>query len=771
MAYCRYCGAQVSDDAAYCPACGSFLGKEDTNKTQSANSTQTTSTGIHNIEGYYDLTKHILLLLLTFGIWWIIWIYRMTGYLNNVTNDPKRNPTIETLLCLFIPFYQIYWTYNSAQRVDKLAKDNGVDSDITMLSLILAIFVAIVPPIIIQEKLNSIITATGGKATSGNASADVNKSQETVGVVTPVKTVYEEPKNNTVAQSEIATKKVSVAPKAVGTPKPVATQKSVKVKNASTKSWKDKLKEVHPIAIIASVLFVFIIIYELYQASSYGSPSTYTFISWIGYGILIYSLFANRRDKLIPIGFTVLAISELINTINGISYRIPIYSILNLIAYLLAAFFSATEFTSLFKKQKGKLNKIWYIPPIALAISGVVNSYWLVYILLPFADESPWFSFFSIQSYIWIVPLIIAVFLIFFWIYFPNVKLKNEESKDASVKEPEPDKKSLVKTEKKAEQIKKEKAEKEPEQVKEEKSEKEPEKKKQDRNKIIIAVAAVAVIAILAAILIPNANKNDSGSAVTTTTVAVQEDLTITVDGICVDDSYRDSDNSSLRAVYLFYTLSPEDSNLKADSKYTYLTFDGTNTYEANGHSPSLCQYVKNYYYSDYIKDVYVGDTQKVVATFYVPEGDLVSGKTITLKDDSIPDIEKIELTTDDIKHYDSDEAVAEAMDPEGHKEEAYLRTEASEDIKQKAWDEMVGYYWTGYVNGTTYELEFVSNSRYELRATINGYTITANGSYVITNGYIKNTVDGTGAVNWVPYEFTDNDITVDVVSGYDVRS
>lgn len=110
---------------------------------------------------YYNLGMHVVLLLLTFGVWYLIWIYRMTGYLNRVEDEQPRNSTNQLLLCIFVPFYTVYWVYQSAQRIDKLAAAKGVASDLSMLCLILAIFVGVVPPILMQDKINAIVTADG----------------------------------------------------------------------------------------------------------------------------------------------------------------------------------------------------------------------------------------------------------------------------------------------------------------------------------------------------------------------------------------------------------------------------------------------------------------------------------------------------------------------------------------------------------------------------------------------------------------------------------
>ena len=69
---------------------------------------------------------------------------------------------------MFVPFYSIYWTYQSAQRIDKLAKQKGRASDISTLCLVLAILLPIVPPILMQAKINEIV---GGPDESASAPA------------------------------------------------------------------------------------------------------------------------------------------------------------------------------------------------------------------------------------------------------------------------------------------------------------------------------------------------------------------------------------------------------------------------------------------------------------------------------------------------------------------------------------------------------------------------------------------------------------------------
>lgn len=115
-----------------------------------------TSAPANNSDGQIDLIVHILLLLCTCGIWQYIWIFKTTKYLNCDKGEAPRDATAQLLLCMFIPFYYIYWTYKSCQRIDRIAVTRGVASDITTICLILAIFVGIIPPILMQDKINNI---------------------------------------------------------------------------------------------------------------------------------------------------------------------------------------------------------------------------------------------------------------------------------------------------------------------------------------------------------------------------------------------------------------------------------------------------------------------------------------------------------------------------------------------------------------------------------------------------------------------------------------
>ena len=146
------------------PAAGTYAGAT---YTAGANATGNYDAGVqysvqngNNPAGFYSLVTHGLLLIFTLGIWQFIWIYRTTQLLNCVQDEPPRNPTTKLLLCIFVPFYTIYWVYKHAKYIDSLAASKGVPSDLATLCLIMMFLVPIVPLVLMQDKINNIAMKT-----------------------------------------------------------------------------------------------------------------------------------------------------------------------------------------------------------------------------------------------------------------------------------------------------------------------------------------------------------------------------------------------------------------------------------------------------------------------------------------------------------------------------------------------------------------------------------------------------------------------------------
>ncbi len=108
--------------------------------------------------GSRSLVSFVILWLLFGFIYYSVWIYKTTYFLN-ITGKEYRTPIKKMLLCWFVPFYSIYWMYKTAELTETLAFQKKVQSDIKALVLILSIFLGIfIPAIIIQHKINAIAT-------------------------------------------------------------------------------------------------------------------------------------------------------------------------------------------------------------------------------------------------------------------------------------------------------------------------------------------------------------------------------------------------------------------------------------------------------------------------------------------------------------------------------------------------------------------------------------------------------------------------------------
>lgn len=104
-------------------------------------------------EAYCNLVQHILLLLFTCGIWFLVWIYKTTAYLNRTDGEESRRPVAKLLLCVFVPFYYIYWLYESARRMDRLTDE--AQEHILIPCLVFSIFAPILPPVLLQQRINA----------------------------------------------------------------------------------------------------------------------------------------------------------------------------------------------------------------------------------------------------------------------------------------------------------------------------------------------------------------------------------------------------------------------------------------------------------------------------------------------------------------------------------------------------------------------------------------------------------------------------------------
>lgn len=105
-----------------------------------------------------SIGKHLFLCIFTLGIWYLVWLYNATKYLNTLEEVQYRNPLKELLLCMFLPFYAVYWYYKTAEILEKHSKEKGIKSETPIVSLVFAIILPLVASVINQNKINEIIT-------------------------------------------------------------------------------------------------------------------------------------------------------------------------------------------------------------------------------------------------------------------------------------------------------------------------------------------------------------------------------------------------------------------------------------------------------------------------------------------------------------------------------------------------------------------------------------------------------------------------------------
>lgn len=278
-------------------------------------------------------------------------------------------------------------------------------------------------------------------------------------------------------------------------------------------------------------------------------------------------------------------------------------------------------------------------------------------------------------------------------------------------------------------------------------------------------IIAVLLVLVLSVTLFACVSNKDGGASIGETNATVLSNENVTIDGVYVDSSYTDDDESPLKLVYLFLTVTAKDSNLEVDSNYMKMKINDANVYESE-YIPGACDYASSYYYSSYIEDVYVGEEVKLALTFKVPEGDLTGSKAITFEDTAIP-VNDLRITTDDLVFCEKSELIFEKADPTGYAAEMDKKAPADDATAKKVKKEINGYYWTFYVNKTTYEIEFFNGNKFEVRTSLG---TAQQGTYTVQKGYIFCTYPDTGYTVEIPYEFKDGEFELDAVSAFDVK-
>ena len=108
---------------------------------------------------YYPVLRHTVLSAFSFGIWNLIWIYKMTKATNGTGRFEYRYPIKALLCCMFVPFYHIYWVYSTTKRVESLLEQKRIFVNDSSINVAFAWFAPLVAQVNIQERMNQYIIA------------------------------------------------------------------------------------------------------------------------------------------------------------------------------------------------------------------------------------------------------------------------------------------------------------------------------------------------------------------------------------------------------------------------------------------------------------------------------------------------------------------------------------------------------------------------------------------------------------------------------------
>lgn len=123
---------------------------------------QTTSAS--KVDGYLDMIVHIALCIFVGGVWQFVWIYRTMVYLNQEL-DEEYIPWKKLLLCIFVPFYSVYWFYVHGKRLDQLTQQKGINkNNIATTCCVVSLFVPVISCVLMQDRINSFYSKTKGNA-------------------------------------------------------------------------------------------------------------------------------------------------------------------------------------------------------------------------------------------------------------------------------------------------------------------------------------------------------------------------------------------------------------------------------------------------------------------------------------------------------------------------------------------------------------------------------------------------------------------------------
>jgi len=128
-----------------------------------------------------NIALNIILSIVTFGIYFYVWIYKIAKTLKNV-NPNSQDPAVSVILAIFVPFYTIYWLYKiSSDMNDLYQKRNGQEAISVILIVLFSVFsLSLISLVLIEDSLStSVLKMKNGdpifvKPTQSNSPTNTN---------------------------------------------------------------------------------------------------------------------------------------------------------------------------------------------------------------------------------------------------------------------------------------------------------------------------------------------------------------------------------------------------------------------------------------------------------------------------------------------------------------------------------------------------------------------------------------------------------------------
>lgn len=123
--------------------------------------------------GLDNVALNAFLSIITFGLWYLVWIYRTTQKLNAKSTHARTSAVGEVIACIIVPMYSIFWFYKQTAKTDDYcsASDSMYKSS-AMLTFVVSLFVPILALALMHNNINNALVASANNGTGDNGVQD-----------------------------------------------------------------------------------------------------------------------------------------------------------------------------------------------------------------------------------------------------------------------------------------------------------------------------------------------------------------------------------------------------------------------------------------------------------------------------------------------------------------------------------------------------------------------------------------------------------------------